>query len=234
MYTLIAIFIYDKNCTDDIYSKRRGEDITNGCKTIISINYCKECIDLGIALSLIILQMIMYRRLIKVMRSRLHFFFQFKKKKIHILYVSNIIYLISRMLLVLLYVVFGGDRLDNYLHKYEYSFDKKIAFKVASNINFVTFFVFNYFSTKYIDFALYVKVWMIGYQVDNRFENMSYFISRSCFFQDEIEDSDSSETNYGDYSEYGSQSIITNIQDASRSTTESSSTLDNEICEKEA
>ena len=165
------------------------------------------------------------------MKNRLHYFFQLKKKNIHALYALNIIFVFLRMLFVSFYVIFGGDRLDNYTHKSDYSFEENVIQRVVASVHFVAYYAFCFFSTKYIDFALYVKVWMIGYQVHNKFENMSYLITRSCFYQDDTQDSDSSATNYGDVSEYDSQSIIEHIENDSKSTLGVPLTFENETSE---
>ena len=98
------------------------------------------------------------------------------------------------------------DRVDAYLNNSNLSFVEGVLQSLVFNTR--TLFLFFYFSTKYIDFALYVKAWMIGYKVDHKFDSVSYFIMRSCFYRDDISESNSTETNFAYMSAYHTQSVV--------------------------
>ena len=46
--------------------------------------------------------------------------------------------------------------------------------------NSISLIFYVYFSTKYIDFALFVAAWMDGYKIGHEFLRMSYLITKSC------------------------------------------------------
>ena len=128
------------------------------------------------------------------MGKRLHFFYQLQKKGIRLLYISSTTFSFLRIIYVVFCVALRVDRLNGYIGKPDLSFGQKICQIIIHNIASTSFFIFSYFCTKYMDFALYVKVWMIGHKVDNKFENMSYLIIPSCFYRDDLQDSESNDS----------------------------------------
>ena len=81
---------------------------------------------------------------------------------------------------------------------------KRILFLIV----IVAFYIFAYFNTKHIDFALYVRAWMIGFRVHNQFDTISNLITRSCFYKIELESSGdkTEETYFENLTEYGTRS----------------------------
>ena len=41
-----------------------------------------------------------------------------------------------------------------------------------------------------MDFVLYIKAWTIGYKIDEKLEDISYLISLSCWYKEDVEDSE--------------------------------------------
>ena len=124
------------------------------------------------------------------MEKRLHYFYQLKKKSIRLLYITSIVHFFFRIFFYMFYVVEKVGRVDAYTGISNLTFWEKLIQSVIYDLTAISLIIFWYFSTKYIDFSLYVRAWMIGYNVLNRFDRMSIFISRSWFYEESSSDSD--------------------------------------------
>ena len=192
IYNTIEIIAYKK---DWIYHLK-NENSKFFWKAMPWINYSQYWIDAIFFTALLIMHVIIYKKLTVVMKTRLHYFYQMTKRKINVLYISGMVYYFFKWLFNLLYIIFGRDLYNSYKFNYHLPIAIYISLLILEVPTIISLFIYWYFSTKHIDFVLYVKAWMIGYQIYHKFDNMSNLITNSCFYKN-IEDSDEeSEINY--------------------------------------
>ena len=193
LFTIFMILTNFRNWIEDIYENETHQ-ITQKCEMLFLINYTREWVDLAIAFFLFVLQFFMYRRLVRIMNKRHHYFYQLNKKSIHLLYRSSITCFFFRILFYLFYVVVKEDRLIGYTGKSSLTFYKEVIQFAVIILVGVSQVIFCFLSTRYINFALYVSAWMIGYNVDKKFHKMSIFIRPSWFYQERDEEREDSRT----------------------------------------
>ena len=127
----------------------------------------------------------MYRRLKRVMEKRLYYFYQQTKKSIHLLFISSLSFFFSRIFYVMFYAIVEEDRYNAYTGVSKFTFFESVTQFILFNVTATLLFIHCYLSTRHMDFALYVRAWMIGYNVLNKYDKMSFLITPSCFFQDD-------------------------------------------------
>ena len=113
------------------------------------------------------------------MISRLHYFYQLTKKNIRALNIAGIIFYLCLTIFSLFNMIIQKD---NY---FDFGLDSELHIGIR--------ILYCYLGTKHIDFALYVRAWMFGYQVYHKFENMSYLITSSCIYKNDDDNSVDSE-----------------------------------------
>ena len=210
-FAIIDLLVYSKNCAGEAYIGGLSKGFNGHCATINWFNYSEDCIDLVIASILFVFQLVMYRRLNNVMKTRLNYFYPGCKKEIKSLYTWSCIYFIVRMLYIGFYVFTKIDRLDAYTNKSTLSIEMDIIRKCLNMMTKVTLFFYMYSTTKNIHFVSYVWVWMKGNGVEHKFKGMSYLITISCFYE-EKDSSISSETDYEKTSLYESHTRLIDRQ----------------------
>ena len=132
------------------------------------------------------------------MRKKLYYFYQLTKRKIRILYITGIIFYICQIAFALLDVIYEKQ----YFFQSEFGNSTDISLQilllilyVLSNLSLLIYFSL---STKHIDFILYVRAWMIGYNIYDKFDDMSYLISRSYFYKEKLEEESDDESDDND------------------------------------
>ena len=154
------------------------------------------------------------------MERRLYYFYQLTKKKITVLYISGFIYYLGQSIYGFLDLF---QKQDDYF-SLKLGFNLDITFRVFFLILYIpsaiSVFLYIYLITIHIDFVLYVRAWMIGYQIYHKFENMSYLILCSCFYKNIEDDSDDSERSLIRYSsDHTFTSIIKDTAEAANRNT---------------
>ena len=132
----------------------------------------------------------------KTMRRNLFYFYQLTKNSIRVLFISGVIYytMISLFFVGALFLNKDGTykNFDTFQH---HSTGRFILGFFINVIYAIILSMYSYYSTESIDFVLYVRAWMYGHGILDKFENMSYLISRSCFYRMDISSSlDASES----------------------------------------
>ena len=185
-----------------IYSKKwitKDEEITRltddkVCNIFLNIQDVKGYFNVLFSIILFIWQIVIYQRLRKIMKTRLFYFYTLTKNRILALYISGAtFYLLDSIYHSIFQFLKDNDfnsTFDNYVNvKWKFFIDFFLNI-----IRPVILALYWYFSTKSIDFVLYVRAWMFGYRILEEFDNMSYFISHSCIYRpDRYETMDNSE-----------------------------------------
>ena len=161
------------------------------CESVIALEYFRICFIFLFFILLFIGYMVLYKILIRVMQSRLFYFYQLTKKNITILCLSGIIYFFWQSIFTFFDIIFKEKF---YVYGSNSLLGLNIFFSIIGIPLYLGIITYGYLSTKYIDFVLYIRAWMIGYQVIERFDNMSYFITSSCFCNHEENDEDSDQS----------------------------------------
>ena len=130
------------------------------------------------------------------MNKNLYHFYQLTKSSIRILFVSGASYyfIIALNYIGSQFLNLEGIYTDynNVDHGHKWEFYLNFILIIIDAIFCTIYF---YLSTKTIDFVLYIRAWMYGHGILDKFENMSYLISHSCFYRKDISSSlDASES----------------------------------------
>ena len=186
---------------------------SNQCRFIYSLLYCQNVIDLTIYISLLILYMIIYKKLMNVMQKKLHYFYQRTKKKIQTLYLSGITYFFCMSVFSIFDIVIEADMLLDFGLNSKFHVGIRIFWLILATPAVICFFCYCYLWTKHIDFVLYVRAWTIGYQVYHKFDNISYLITHSWLYreQEQNSDDDFDDILIRDSSEYSFRSVVKDI-----------------------
>ena len=210
-YTAIAWAVYFEGCTREVYAQGFDKHFSHKCATLFWINFSKNCIDFCIALMLFVLQLIMYKKLINLLKSRLKSYFEEHKRPILTLYVWSSVGFFFRILYVGFYVAIRVDRLEAYVDSSSLPIELDIARKVLLFTNSVSLVFYVYYSTKYIDLVLFLYAWMVGHRVGDKFDKMSHLIIKSRFYN--RRDSSLQETNSEEFLQLSNPLAYSFIED---------------------
>ena len=103
------------------------------------------------------------------------------------MFITSLIYYFLLSAQFLLWWVSKNDYYERLNPKYNLSTSEYILLMAALVLAYVSVCANSYYITKHIDFALYVRSWMIGFRVQSNFEKMSSLITHSWFYNDNEE-----------------------------------------------
>ena len=92
-YGTIAILLYVYDWLDIGQQNYRNEGL---CEKLKWIQYSRYCFHFIYCVALLVIYIFVFNKLIKVMKQRLHYFYQLTKHKIRVLYVSGVMYLLGQ------------------------------------------------------------------------------------------------------------------------------------------
>ena len=125
--------------------------------------------------ALCVFQFIVYLLLKRTMRRKLYYFYDHAMKELKILLISNVIFQNSNTAMNVFYLIDGRDY-NLYLAEESKSVEFNIMFSIIGLIQYMLLYCYVYYSNKYIDLELYIRLLMYGHRVLEYFDNISYFI----------------------------------------------------------
>ena len=223
-YSINAIILY-KN--DWIGSQDKVDEPERQCRVPIWIKFSKHPFHLLFCLTLFVLNIVLFKNLKKIMQKRLHYFYQNMREKIQILYISGVIYYFFHAIRGLMNTLYEINKYSNNV----FGDDLGAIFQILQLIwvvpVIISAIIYIYVTTKHLNFALYVRAWMIGYRVEDRFESMSFLITSSRFYniqENSKDDLESSDTRYP--SESSTQSMLEDIGGSKQNSTDNGSSTE--------
>ena len=135
----------------------------------------------------ILCQIFLFLGLRLTMKTNLQYFYEQKKYYLYVPFASNAVYHGSTLLLMNLYTPFLLIYLQNNPYKKKYDeFHDFAGILVLNIIQFSSYVIYAYCHTSYIDFEMYLKVVLRDHGMFNRFEKISYMITKSCWVKDNL------------------------------------------------
>ena len=134
----------------------------------------------------ILCQLLLFLRLRLTMKTNLNYFYEQKKCHLYMLFVSNAAYHGSTLLLMNLFSSFLSNYLHNYFVYNDVSAGDFAAISVLNILQVSSFITYAYCCTNCIDFDLYLKVVLYNNKMFNKFDNISYMITKSCWAKDDL------------------------------------------------
>jgi len=135
-------------------------------------------IQCGVILILTVALVVLYFKLIRILKKNLNHYYQTNKTNLRILVIFNFLSLQGLFVANLLKILGIDDRINEELN--DFCAFYKVMYTVYSFILNFNIFFFIYFNVKNINFKKYLQATYEGLGIAHRFEGASIFIVKSC------------------------------------------------------
>ena len=186
-YTTFSVVLDKQQWLDD---KENHFETDHTWNVLLWVEFSKSFFHFLYCITLFTMHIVIFKKLLIVMKKRLHYFYQRTKSKIHVLFGSGIVFFWGQTTFSIFDILNKADAFVGWRLGDQLSISLRIFLLILYIFLVVSAFLYINLITKHIDFVLYIRAWMIGYQVENKFEKISYLITRSCIYKEHEESYD--------------------------------------------